>query len=171
MIVFYKICKNYNEIQLTKKMDGNNQKMKNGPPSHAYNEMTLIFMNNSIIYIVFLMLRFYFHFPLLTCYLCCLSNFHLFNFRWSGMSQFLWFRFMYVHFEYCLFCFKYSVIPMCSFLLFILLDTEKVYFIILKIAELCGRNVNVNCNYCIAAVMILCLGLLQNRQCISWNFI
>ena len=36
MLLFYKIWKNYNEIQLTKnKMDLNNRKMKNHLPSHA----------------------------------------------------------------------------------------------------------------------------------------
>ena len=34
MVAFYKIWKKYNEIQLTKvKMDLNNRKMKNHPPS------------------------------------------------------------------------------------------------------------------------------------------
>ena len=34
MVIFYKKSKNYNEIQLTKnKMDLNNQKMTNHPPS------------------------------------------------------------------------------------------------------------------------------------------
>ena len=38
MLVFYKIRKKYNEIQLTKnKMDLNNRKMKNRRPSHHYN--------------------------------------------------------------------------------------------------------------------------------------
>ena len=33
MLLFYKIWKKYNEIQLTNKMDLNNRKMKNHPPS------------------------------------------------------------------------------------------------------------------------------------------
>ena len=32
MVIFYKKWKKYNEIQLTKKMDLNNRKMKNNPP-------------------------------------------------------------------------------------------------------------------------------------------
>ena len=36
MVLFYKKCKKYNEVQLTKnKMDLNNRKMKNHPPSHV----------------------------------------------------------------------------------------------------------------------------------------
>ena len=33
MVVFYKIWKKYNDIQLTKKIDLNNRKMTNHPPS------------------------------------------------------------------------------------------------------------------------------------------
>ena len=36
MVLFYKIWKKYNEIELTKKMDLNNQKMTNQPPSPDY---------------------------------------------------------------------------------------------------------------------------------------
>ena len=42
MVVFYKIWKKYNEIQLTKKMDLNNLKTKNHPPSPEPNTTHII---------------------------------------------------------------------------------------------------------------------------------
>ena len=39
MVIFYKKCKKYNEIQLTKnKMDLNIRKMTNPPPSHGFSQ-------------------------------------------------------------------------------------------------------------------------------------
>ena len=56
MVVFYKIWKKYNEIQLTKQMDLNNRKMTNHPPSSDSNNKspTILYYENNICEIYFL---------------------------------------------------------------------------------------------------------------------
>ena len=57
-----------------------------------------------------------------------------------------------------------SVISICILLnLYILLLTEKFNFIILKMAKVCGQNINVNFNYCRKAVILFMSRIVVNK--------